>query len=631
MGSALGGLRRWLFPGFLLATIILGAIPQVSDWAGFEIALIPMFLGGAFVTYGTVLATLETKRVTAGLLVVIALFGSAYVGEYLAAAIVALMMVGGEVLEDATLEKTRNAVRELIRLAPEHATAMRDGKWTEVHADALRPGDRVLVRPGERVPVDGTVLTGQAAVNQATLTGESLPVDKTPGDQAFVGTIVESGSLEIMTDKVGQDTTLGRIIQVVYQAQERKGSTQKVADQFAQYFTPAILILSVIVWLATRDLMRVAAVLVIACPCALVLATPTAVVAAVGNAAKRGVMIKGGIVLETAGRVDTVILDKTGTLTLGKPQVVDVRPLGNLGLDKVIGFAAATEERSEHPIAKEIVRHGRQVDAAWETPTEFRQLPGIGVEARVAGHLVHVGNHRLLDSLGSSAAAASAYLREQEDLGRTALIVLVDGVLQGGIAVSDTLRPEARAAVMSLRRHGIEEVVMLTGDNERTAAAMAAQAGVSSYKAGLLPEDKMQVVADYRSAGRTVAVVGDGVNDAPALVSADVGIAMGAAGTDVAIESAGIALMGDDLGMLAETFALSRQTLATIKQNIWGFAVVVNLIGIALASSGYLSPIGAAVVHNTASVFVVLNSARLLTFRSKLGAETATGQAPARA
>jgi P-type E1-E2 ATPase len=342
-------------------------------------------------------------------------------------------------------------------------------------------------------------------------------------------------------------------------------------------------------------------------------------------------MIKGGIVLETAGRVDTVILDKTGTLTLGKPQVVDVRPLDTLSLDRVLGFAAATEERSEHPIAKEIVRHGRHASAAWEAPAEFRQLPGVGVEARVAGHLVQVGNHRLLDSIGSSATTASAYLSEQENLGRTALIVVVDGVLQGGIAVSDTLRPEARAAVMSLRRHGIEEVVMLTGDNERAAAAMAAQAGVSSYKAGLLPEDKMQVVAEYRAAGHTVAVVGDGVNDAPALVSADVGIAMGAAGTDVAIESAGIALMGDDLAMLAETFALSRQTLATIKQNIWGFAVVVNLIGIALASSGYLSPIGAAVVHNTASVFVVLNSARLLTFRSKLGVKTATGQAPVRA
>jgi heavy metal translocating P-type ATPase len=590
-----------------------------------------MVLGGAYVTYGTVLATLETKRITAGLLVVIALFGSAYVGEYLAAAIVALMMIGGEVLEEMTLEKTRNAVRELIRLAPEHATVLSDGDWVQIHTSAIRPGDRVLVRPGERIPVDGTVVAGQAAVNQANLTGESLPVDKDSGEQAFVGTVVESGSLEIKAERVGSDTTLGRIIQVVYQAQERKGATQKVADRFAQYFTPAILLLTVAVWLVTQDLMRVAAVLVIACPCALVLATPTAVVAAVGNAAKRGVMIKGGIILETAGRVDTVILDKTGTLTRGRPEVVDTRVLGAGSLDEVLSLAAAAEERSEHPIAREVVRHVRQSGRRWEAPSDFRQLPGVGVEAQVAGQLVQVGNRRLLNQLGSAGAHARTYIDEQEGLGRTALVIVVDGKLEGGIAVSDTLRPEAGRAIAALRSIGIEEVVMLTGDNEAAATSMATQAGLTSFRAQLLPEDKMRVVAEYRSRGRVVAMVGDGVNDAPALVSADVGIAMGAAGTDVAIESAGIALMGDDLGMLAEIFALSRRTLGTIKQNIWGFAVVVNLAGIALASTGLLSPIGAAVVHNGASVFVVLNSARLLTYRAGLDGVPVTSEHAAHA
>ncbi|MEW6308731.1 MAG: cation-translocating P-type ATPase [Bacillota bacterium] len=609
--------RKWLFPGSLLLTILLALIPAQRSWLGFDIALVPMLAGGSFIAYNTLIATLETRRITAGVLVTIALIGAAYVGEYLAAAVVAFMMIGGEFLEDITLEKTRNAVRELVRLAPDTAWVNRGGEWVQVSVATVHPGDRVLVRPGERIPVDGKVVEGHAAVNQATLTGESMPIDKGPGDPVFVGTLNESGALEVIAEKVGEDTTLGRIIRVVYEAQESKGPTQRVADRFATYFTPMILAICVAVWFFTHDLLRVMSVLVIACPCALVLATPTAVVAAVGNAARKGVVIKGGAVLELAGKVDTLLLDKTGTLTLGRPEVVALTPFGSATADDVLRLAAAAEERSEHPIARAIVGRAQAAGLAWGSAAEFRQVFGTGVQAEVDGRLVRVGNRRLLQT-GSLAGAdlAVRFSDEQEQLGRTALLVVQEDEIVGGLAVADKLRPGAAEAIRRIRQAGITRVIMLTGDNAATARTIAAQAGLDAVRANLLPEDKLQVVRQQKAAGHCVAMVGDGVNDAPALMTADVGVAMAAAGTDVAFESSGIALMGDDLKMLSAVLALSRRTLGIIHQNIWGFAVAVNAIGIVLASTGWLSPVGAAIAHNIASVFVVLNSARLLSYRS---------------
>ncbi len=609
--------RKWLFPGFLLATILAALIPGQARALGFDLVLIPMLLGGGLITYNTIIVTLETRRITAGILVVIALVGSAYVGEYLAGAVVAFMMIGGEFLEELTLEKTRNAVRELVRLVPATAWVQNGGEWREVPIDEVEPGDLVLVRPGQRVPVDGKVEAGHASINQAALTGESMPVDKAAGDPVFGGTLSESGALQIRAEKVGEDTALGRIIQIVYQAQERKGQTQRVADRFAGYFTPVILAICAVVWFATGELIRVMSVLVIACPCALVLATPTGVVAAVGNAARRGVMIKGGAVLELAGKVDTLLLDKTGTLTLGRPEVVGVVAFGATA-EQVLTAAASAEEPSEHPIAKAILSRARTDGLTWTPASAFQQVFGVGVEALVDGETVRVGNRRLLEGSGDVAnGVATRFLGEQEALGRTALLVTRDGAVIGGVAVADSLRPDAADSIRRLKATGVRQVVMLTGDNSATAHAIAAQVGLgpADVHAGLLPEDKLRVVSQLKSEGRVVAMVGDGVNDAPALVAADVGIAMGAAGTDVAFESAGIALMGDDLKMLPGILSLSRRTLGIIHQNIWVFAVAVNAIGITLASSGFLSPIAAAAIHNVASVFVVLNSARLLTYQ----------------
>lgn len=619
--------RKWLFPGFLLVTILAALVPGQERLLGLDIALVPMLVGGAFITYNTIIATLETRRITAGVLVVIALVGSAYVGEYLAAAIVAFMMIAGEFLEEITLEKTRNAVRELVQLVPDKASVLRNGKWVEQQVEDLTPGDRVLVRSGERIPVDGKVVAGQGSVNQATLTGESMPVDKQLGDPIFVGTLLESGALEAVVEKVGEDSTLGRIIQVVYEAQETKGQTQRVADKFASYFTPVILLICLVVGLATRDLMRVMSVLVIACPCALILATPTAVVAAVGNAARRGVMIKGGAVLELAGRLNVLLLDKTGTITSGQPEVVQVVALAEETEEEVIALSAAVEEFSEHPISKAVLRHARQLDLDWESADDFSQVFGVGVQATLQGNRMQVGNRRMLDQQDFvNQSLGQRFVAEQESRGRTALLVARNEVLIGGLSVADTIRPNASKAIRQIKEAGVRDIVMLTGDNAAVASAIADQVGISSFRADLLPEDKLKVVSTLKADGKIVGMVGDGVNDAPALMLSHVGIAMGAAGTSVAMESSGIALMGDNLEMLSEILSLSRRTLNIIQQNIWIFAVAVNLIGITLASSGLLSPVGAAITHNLSSAIVVLNSARLLTYRAKQDQEQAVGK-----
>ncbi len=610
-------IRKAAFPLSLLALILASLVPALKQLvAPRDPAMLPMLIGGAVITYRTIVATIENRRLTAGALVVLALVGTAYVGEYIAGAVVAFMMIGGEWLEDLTLEKTRNAVRALVRLTPDEATVWEDGAWRLRPVSAIVVGDRVLIRPGDAIAVDGTIVEGAAVLDESTLTGESMPVDKTEGDPVFAGTVNTSGAIEARAEKLGADTTLGTIIRVVHEAQERKGATQRAADKFATYFTPGILLICVAVWFATGDLIRVMAVLVIACPCALVLATPTAVVAAVGNAAKRGALIKGGAVLEQLGRVDAVCFDKTGTLTQGRVEIVDATAFGEGSAEHVLRLAAAAESRSEHPLARAIVAaaEGAQPDSSG-----FEQEFGVGIRAEVEGSDVWVGNRRLLDrvAITGGGEAADNYLAEQERKGRTALVVTCDGECVGGIAVADALRADSADVITALRSAGVARVAMLTGDHATTAAAIAAQVGIDDVHAGLLPTEKLDVVERMKADGMVVAMVGDGVNDAPALVQADVGVAMGAAGTDVAIESAGMALMGEDLRVLADMFVLGRRTLGIIRQNIWVFAVGVNVAGISLASAGVLSPVMAAIVHNIASVFVVLNSARLLAFRPR--------------
>lgn len=614
-------LRKGALPGTLLGGILASLIPSVKEGFREDLSLFPMLFGGGVILYQTLRKTLESRQVGAGWLVVLALIGSAATGEYLAGAIVAFMMLGGELLEEMALERTRDSIRQLLRQTPMTATVQRDGTWIEVPVGAVRKGERVLVREGEQIPVDGRILSGRAAVNESTLTGESLPVDKEVGDAVYASTLNESGTIEMLAEKVGAETTWNHLLRVVHEAQSRKGATQRVADRFAALFTPAILLLGGAVWIGTGEIERFMTVLVVACPCALVLATPTAVVAAVGNAARRGALIKGGDALEAAGRVDALCLDKTGTLTTGELEVLAVRPLTLLSEEEVLRLAATAEVRSTHPIARAVVTayYRRLADSFDVKPLssveDTENVPGVGVCVSTEEGKIWVGNRRLLTRLADGNEEVERLLDEEEALGRIVLLVAREERIVGVLVIADTARESALKMVPSLRSLGIRRILLLTGDHERVARAVAEKLGVVEVRARLLPHEKSEVIATLQREGYTVAMVGDGVNDAPALAQADVGIAMGAIGSDVAIETAGIALMGDHLPLLPEVFALGKRTLRIIRQNIWVFAVGVNLAGIGLAGAGILHPIGAAVVHNVASFLVVGNSARLLSFR----------------
>lgn len=615
---------RFLGPGLLLLLIAVSASSGFMGYSGADYAgLFAMLAGGGFITWKTLINVVRTKKLTAGVMVVLALIGTAYVGEYLAGAIVAFMMIAGEFLEDITLEKTRNAVKELVRLVPDTVTLKKDGREQVILIGQVRVEDVVVIKPGERIPVDGIIMKGQAAINEASLTGESMPRDKTVGDKVYVGTLNENGALEVKTIKLGMDTVLGKMIGIVGQAQKIKGKSQRIADRFAVYFTPAILAICAAVWLIFMDLpfndrlFRVMTVLVIACPCALVLATPTAVIATVGSAARKGILIKGGEALEKAAEITVMCLDKTGTVTEGKPKVVEIKGFNEYSEREVLFSAAIVEKNSQHPIAAAVL--GKLEDYGSPLvpdPEEFQLLFGEGVKGIHEGRVLEVVNARGIGRAGErNVELAGEFLGEQENKGRTALVVIKGGEIIGGIAVADTLRKEAAEFISRLEKLRIKRILLLTGDNERTAKAIGDQIGVREVVANLLPEDKLNIIKRLQEEGEVVAMVGDGINDAPALMLSDVGISMGVIGTDVAVESSRVSLMSDDLRNIPRLIGASRNTVRVIKQNIWIFAVAVNVAGVFFSSLGFLTPIAAAVIHNISSLFVVSNSARLLKYK----------------
>lgn len=621
VGRALSFLREdmrdYALPGVILVSVLLSWQGALNRLIGFDVAILGAALGGFVIVKDTAIVTWRKRRITSGVLVSVALVATMVVEDFRAAAIVALMMLVGEALESRTLRRTRKAIQGLIDLAPEMALVKVGTEYRELSVEAIRVGDVLLVKPGARVPVDGRVVSGNASINQASITGESMPVDKAQDDKVFAGTVSVSGAVEIVADSVGEDTSLAHIIRIVRDAQENKGEGQKIADRFAGWFTPAVLAIAAVVWWLTGDVIRSVSVLVVACPCALVLATPTAVVAAIGSAARQGVLIKGGMTIEEAGRATAIILDKTGTLTMGKPRLEEVYSLSGLTETDLLTVAATAESRSEHPVGRAIIDHASSLNIKVRLPDTFEQIPGMGVRATLDGQIVIVGNRRALAEASDqdSAVAAAEWLSSREEQGLTALVVLKEGKILGGLAVGDTIRPEAPALINELKRIGLKEVIMLTGDNARTANAVAKRLGVDDFRAEILPADKAAVVSELKKRGHRVAMIGDGVNDAPALATADVGIAMGVAGTDVAIEAADIALMADNLATVPGVFRLSRAAYSIIRQNIIVFALLINVIGMVLASQGVLTPIASAIVHNVASVLVVANSARLINFR----------------
>jgi Cd2+/Zn2+-exporting ATPase/Cu+-exporting ATPase len=496
-------------------------------------------------------------------------------------------------------------VKNLTALAPQTARVERDGGEQEVAVAMVALGETVIVRPGEKIPVDGEVLSGQATVDQAAITGEAMPVEVAAGAQVFAATIARLGSLRVKTTRVGPDTTFGRVVKLVEEAEAHRAEVQRFADRFTAYYLPVVAGLAALTLLLRRDPLATAAVLVVACSCSIALATPIAMLASIGSAAKRGLLIKGGKYLETLARADVLLLDKTGTLTLGRPQITEVIPLNGMAEAEVLALAAAAERYSEHPLAEAVRRAARIQNLPPLEPRHFAALPGMGVRAVVDGQTVVVGNRRLLPAAGSLPLAVAL-----EAQGKTLLFLAHNDELAAVLAAEDTVRPEVPAALAQVRALGIRHIELLTGDNERSAAALAGRLGVA-YRANLLPEDKIQVVKEYQLRGHTVIMAGDGVNDAPALAQADVGVAMGVAGADVALEAAHVALMQDNWLLVPEVLRIARRTMGVVKMNL-GFTAVYNLVGLALAALGFLPPIFAAAAQSLPDLGILANSARLL-------------------
>ncbi|WP_277454295.1 cation-translocating P-type ATPase [Janibacter sp. DB-40] len=563
------------------------------------------------------------KVIGIDLLVSVAAIGAILVGNYWEAAAVTFLFAVGHALESATLNRTRSALAELVAVAPEVAVVIRGGQQVEVPAADVAKGETVLVKNGSKVPVDGRVVGGTGALDEASITGESIPVEKVEGDEVYAGTISTGGLLQVEATGVGADTTLARIIHRVEEAQDAKARTQAFMDRFSAWYTPAIIVLAVVIGLVTQDIVLALTLLVIACPGALVISIPVSIVAGIGRGAKDGILIKGGEFLETSARVDAVAVDKTGTLTEGRPQLTDVVTL-NPGTtrDDVLLLAARAEAGSEHPLARPIIAAAVEAGMPVHTlPEHTEPVAGKGIVATVDGQRIGVGNVALARMEGvTDDAAAARTVSGLAEAGRTPMVVTRDGQAIGVVAVADRIRHDAPEMVRRLHEAGVRKVVMMTGDVEPVARAVAMEVGVDEVRAGLLPEDKLQAVADLQRQGYTVAMVGDGVNDAPALATADIGVAMGAAGTGVAIETADIALMKDNLLKLPEAVSLARRTVNNMRQNIVVALVTVATLLAGVLFGGVTMAIGM-LVHEISVLVVIANAMRLLRPRRERAAQ----------
>ena len=576
---------------------------------------------GLWLVLPRALYSARTLRPDMNLLMTVAVAGAVALGEWFEAGTVAFLFALSLTLESWSVGRAREAVAALMSLAPDTVRVLRGGQSVEVAPDQVTPGERFVVLPGERFPLDGRVAVGASEVDQAPITGESMPVSKGVDDGVFAGTINGSGALEVESTRPAEDTTLARIARLAADSQANRSESEQWVDRFARIYTPlvfgAALLVAVVPPLAVGGawsewIYRGLVLLVIGCPCALVISTPVSIVAAVAAAASQGVLVKGGKMMEVPAHLDVIALDKTGTLTDGHPRVVAVVPLGEHDEAAVLARAAGIERRSEHPVARAILEYAQARGVRPVETEAVRAVPGRGAEGTVQGRRVWVGSHRWLAEQGQQTPALRARLDELASTGRTAVVVGDETQVVGLIAVADGLRDNAAASVEALHRAGVARIVMLTGDNEPTARAIAARAGIDEVRAELLPEDKVRAIDELERSGLRVAMVGDGVNDAPALARASLGVAMGAAGTDVAIETADIALMGDDLSKLAWLVRHSRRTLAIIRQNT-AFALGVKVLFVVLTFAGVASLWGAIAADMGASILVVFNALRLLT------------------
>ena len=609
---ALGGVKKdvalLILSGAALA-LSLGGVPFVTDWAW-----VAILLCGVPIVLEAFIGLVTEFDIKADVLVSLALIASVCIGEYFAAGEVAFIMQLGGLLEELTVARARAGIEKLVHLTPQTARVLTPEGEKVLPAEQVRVGDKLRVLPGETVPVDGVILSGQTSIDQAVMTGESLPVDKGPGDPVSSGTVNQFGAFEMAAEKVGEDSSIQRMIRLVQSADAGKAKIVGLADRWATWIVVIALSAAALTWLVTGEIIRAVTILVVFCPCSLVLATPTAIMAAIGNATKHGFLVREGDALERLAKVTVVTFDKTGTLTYGTPEVTGVHSAGAFSEDRLFALAAGAEQFSEHPLGRAVVRCWKdRRDKALPQAENFRMLPGRGVEALVEGRQVLAGNQALLEEQGvplGDREDAQGYL----DQGAMVIYLAVDGTFAGFLALADTLRQDSAAMVASLHRLGVTPV-LLTGDREAAAKAIAGELGIRQVYGECLPQEKLDRIGAFQEKGQLVCMMGDGVNDAPALKKAHVGIAMGGVGSDIAVDAADIALVDDEVKELPHLIALSRRMMTTIKVNLT-FSMALNFVAIVLAMTGILNPVVGALVHNAGSVLVIVNSALLLRFRA---------------
>ena len=581
----------------------------------FNIAWVAIVLCGVPILMEAFIGLVTAFDIKADVLVSLALIASVAIGEDFAAGEVAFIMQVGGLLEELTVARARAGIEKLVHLTPQTARVLRGSAEQIIPAEQVAVGDILRVLPGESVPVDGIITSGQTSIDQAIMTGESLPVDKTVGDEVSSGTVNQFGAFEMKASKVGEDTSLQRMIRLVQSADAGKAKIVGLADRWATWIVVIALSAAAVTWAVTGQIIRAVTILVVFCPCALVLATPTAIMAAIGNAAKHGFLVREGDALERLAGVKVLAFDKTGTLTQGTPRVVAAKSCTDVLTDaQLYTLTASVETRSEHPLGKAIVRSHQQEETPLFEPVDFRMLPGRGVAADVDGKAVLAGNPALLEENGIALPredALDALLAQ----GCTVTYVAVDGALAGYLALADTLRAESAGTIKALTALGVD-TALLTGDHASAAASIAKALGITEVHAGCLPEDKLNLIGGYQDAGRPVCMIGDGVNDAPALKKANVGIAMGGTGSDIAVDAADIALVDDEVKELPHLMALSKRMMTTIRLNLT-FSMTLNFIAIVLAITGILKPVVGALVHNAGSVLVIINSALLLNWKRR--------------
>ncbi|MFB6367299.1 heavy metal translocating P-type ATPase [Paenibacillus elgii] len=615
------GTTAFVLSGALLLFGFVGSYTSASTTLINLLYALSIVIGG-YKPAKSAFYAVKSRSLDMNVLMTVAVLGAAAIGEWLEGATVVWLFALGNVLQTRSIEKTRNSIRSLIDLAPPEAFVKIGGALVKKPVEEVGVGDVIVVKPGDKIPLDGQVIAGESSVNQAPITGESIPVDKQSGDPVYAGTINEHGSLEIQVTRLVEDTTIAKIIHLVEEAQEQKAPTEAFVDKFARIYTPIVFILALVVIVLPpvfgfgtwgEWFYKGLELLVVACPCALVISTPVAIVSAIGNAARNGVLIKGGAFLEVAGRISAVAFDKTGTLTEGKPKVAQVIPYGSTQ-EELLSIAKTLEEYSTHPIAKAVVDYAYEEGIDARQGDKFRNIVGKGVGAVIGGHEYFAGNMKLFEELNTDLGEIKSRILSLQQEGQTIVIVGTKEVILGVIGVADAVRDTSVKALAALQHAGVNQVVMLTGDNEGTAKKVASQTGVTRYIAELLPEDKVKVVKQLQEEGHVVAMVGDGINDAPALATANLGIAMGGAGTDTAMETADIVLMADNLEKLPHTVKLSRKALRIIKQNIW-FSLIVKAAALILIFPDLLTLWIAVISDTGAALIVILNSMRLLRVR----------------